>query len=245
MKKKIKYLLSLSFLKAYENFRDRKNYRYKIKDRQVLNENYLAGGPIKKLQIGCGSNILDDWLNTDLNPIENVSYLDAGKPFPFKKATFTLIFSEHLFEHLDFEQQINMLKECHRVLVPGGVLRIATPSLEFLFGLYKKPTEPIHQEYVNWAINRIPSLKPVRQNLKNGSNQQVYVVNNFFRAWGHKLIHDFSSLENLVQQIGFSEIRKVEVGESDIPEFKNIEKHGEIIPSKMNLLETMVVEIVK
>ena len=45
------------------------------------------------LNLGCGPNILEGWLNTDIEPIDDrVVYLDAGKPFPFEDETFDFIF---------------------------------------------------------------------------------------------------------------------------------------------------------
>ena len=67
MKKKVKNLLSFSPFGLYEIFRDNKIHTKRIKNQRVIIDNYLENYDIRKMQIGCGSNILDGWLNTDLN----------------------------------------------------------------------------------------------------------------------------------------------------------------------------------
>lgn len=245
MKNKLKRALKVSPYGIYEYFRDNRNNKLRDDKSDLIFKDYLSISDIKKLHIGCGDNFLDGWLNTDLNSSDRVGYLDAGKPFIFKDESFDFIFSEHLFEHLDVEQQINMLKESLRVLKGNGVLRIATPSLDFLNDLYNTPKIPENEFYINWAINRLPGLQPVKNKVNDVDVHQNYIINHFYKAWGHKMIHNYKSLESLALQIGFSEVKKGSVGVSEINELRKIERHGEVIPAEVNLLETMVVELRK
>src|SRR5260221_172664 len=98
---------------------------------------YLETHPIHKLQLGAGSNVLDGWFNTDMLPVPpTIFFLDCTKRFPFADATFHYVFSEHHLEHLSYREGLSMLRECCRVLRPDGKIRIATPDLEVLLGLY-------------------------------------------------------------------------------------------------------------
>ena len=245
MKKKLIHLLNLSIYQIYLSI---KEYRNLIKRDNVtlkLINGYLENYEVKKLHIGCGTNIYHGWLNTDLNYNEHVAFLDASNTFPFDNGVFNYVYSEHLFEHLKFKQQMNMLKEAYRVLKKGGVMRVATPSIDFLVTLYKESSSEESKCYSQWAVNHSPLLLSVKKELQDKSHYHCYVINNFFKAWGHQMIHDFSSLKALALQCGFSDIRSCKVGESQDFHLKNIERHGTIIPPKMNLLETMVVELVK
>jgi predicted SAM-dependent methyltransferase len=56
---------------------------------------------------------------------------------------FDYVFSEHMIEHVSYAEGLLMLRECLRVLKPGGRIRIATPSLEVLLDLYKPSKTPI------------------------------------------------------------------------------------------------------
>lgn len=245
MKKTIKNLLKFSVYGAYNNARTKKNTRERMTSQKAIISNYIANHDIKKLQIGCGANIYEGWLNTDLNSKDSIAFLDAGKIFPIESETFNYIYSEHLFEHLTPDQQINMLSEGSRILKNGGIMRIATPSLDFLFNLYKNPGSDIHSEYTSWAVNNSPYLKSVKEKVVDKDSHYCYVINNFFKAWGHQMIHNQNSLEKLALQYGFNQVRACEVGESNEEHLKNIERHNTVIPPNMNLLETMVVELIK
>ncbi len=118
---------------------------------------YLASHKVAKLQVGCGIYRLEGWLNTDLvtnyrtgNPI----YLDVGKPFPMPDSSFDYVYSEHTVEHLTYPQATNILKECFRIMKPGGIIRIATPNLQFLADLYLHPKKEINKAYIEFNTER-------------------------------------------------------------------------------------------
>ncbi|NQT77516.1 MAG: methyltransferase domain-containing protein, partial [Bacteroidetes bacterium] len=195
----------------------------------------------KKLQIGCGNNAFDGWLNTDLTyKKDEIAYLDAGKRFLLEDETFQFIYSEHIFEHLNFRQGLNMLRECYRILEPGGHLRLAIPDMDFLMALHNEPENPIHKEYIKWSTNRF--IPDISNNFEEKEYLPAFVINNFFRDWGHQIVYNYDSLELILKKAGFSNITKEEVGKSKIKEFDKLEKHGEIIPDEFNTLETLVVE---
>lgn len=245
MKQELKKLLKFSLFDLYENYRDNKKNRNREATQKRIIKQYLNNNEVKKLHIGCGSNVYSGWLNTDLNYTDDIAFLDAGNEFPFENNIFNYIYSEHLFEHLNVSQQLNMFKESYRVLKKGGVMRVATPSMDFLFKLYKDDQSEESKTYLEWAINHSPTLTVVKNEIEDKSYYNCYVINNFFKAWGHQMIHDLSSLKAMAQQCGFATVRSSEVGKSEIPDLNNIEKHGAIIPPKMNLLETIVVELIK
>lgn len=197
---------------------------------------YLQSTREPKLQIGCGANRLEGWLNTGiiLQECRAGIYLDAGKRFPFPDATFEHIFSEHVFEHLTYPQAMNMLKESYRVLKPGGVIRIATPDLRFLLGLYQDPEKPLHKRYIEFTA-------------KNGElpPTAVYVINRFHTAWGHQIIYDKETLASLLEQTGFRDVCECEVSQSNHPALNGVEGHFKSLPAEYNSLETMVLEATK
>jgi predicted SAM-dependent methyltransferase len=245
MKDKLKKIAKTSIFSVYEGYKLKKEEKQKnINQNNIVNK-YLENHEIKKLQIGCGSNVLEGWLNTDLKWNSNVAYLDASKIFPFESNSFDYIYSEHIFEHLTIDQQVIMLKESYRILKKGGIMRIANPSTDFLQELFNNPDSKENKNYVDWGINNIPGLRSVHELVEDKNDHYIYIINNFFKAWGHKMIHNFSSLKNLSMQYGFVNIVQKEVGESEQIVFLNIEKHGTIIPEEINKLETLVIEMQK
>ena len=88
---------------------------------------------MKKLHLGCGRNMIGGWINTDLNMVKFPSgpkHLDVTDKFSIREKrkddiiiddnSIDYIFSEHLIEHLTYQEGKFMLEECFRVLKVGG-----------------------------------------------------------------------------------------------------------------------------
>lgn len=190
----------------------------------------------RKLQLGAGTHALEGWFNTDVNPSSpGIFFLDSTKPFPFDNAIFDYIFSEHHLEHLSYREGMFALKECYRTLKPGGKLRIATPDLEALIGLYSFNLTTIQQRYVQFITDRfLPDVH---------CYNPVFVINNAFRNWGHQFLYDKTTLQQVMEEVGFTDIVSKRPGESDEESFCNIEKHGQFIGDEgINEFETMILE---
>jgi predicted SAM-dependent methyltransferase len=133
---------------------------------------------LKKLHLGCDKHLLPGWFNTDLNPkCPSVAALDATKSFPFPSDSCEEIFTEHMIEHISYPNTINMLKECYRVLQPGGKIRISTPNLAFLVALYE-PKSELQWRYIKWSSETCISWAP--------KPSSAFVINNYFRDWGQE-----------------------------------------------------------
>lgn len=204
-------------------------------------ERYTRSETDRKLHIGCGGNLLKGWLNTDLFPEnEEAAILDASKSFPLADNSFLYVYSEHVFEHIDLNGQLNYLKESYRILKPGGKIRIATPDFDRIISL-THTENPVRNEYLDWNFDHfLPNLP---QQLKE--NAAVYVINNYFKAWGHQLIHNRASLEQLLKYSGFKKIAFQEIGKSEDPHLQNLEQHAKMITETFNRFETMVIEALK
>jgi len=196
---------------------------------------YLRTHVVRKLQIGAGENVLPGWLNSDIRPLNsNVLFLDAKEPLPFEDCTFDYIFSEHFIEHISYAEGQSALRECYRVLKCGGRVRIATPNLNNIVALTTAAKGGAKEEYIRWS-NAQFGPQP-------GSSLAGFVVNNFFRLWGHEFIYDPDTMELALRTTGFSGFRWFAVGESEDDDLRGIESHGRWIGEEMNRLETMVVE---
>jgi len=198
---------------------------------------YLDGNGPKKLQIGCGRNPLSGWLNTDLLAIQKVVYMDATKPLPFPDNTLDYIYSEHIFEHISYRDGGKFLKESHRVLKPGGRIRIATPDMAFLIRLYSESETEVSKRYIKNSIDRYVQEPKLCA--------RAVVVNNFFYNWGHQFIYDFETLYYTLETAGFKKTVQFKPMESGDLNLRDLESHGKIIGEEFNQLETIVVEAEK
>lgn len=197
---------------------------------------YLKDAASPKLQIGAGFNGLSGWLNGDILPRKpDYIYLDATAPLPFADNTFAFAYTEHMIEHIGYRSACDFVRECHRVLRPGGVLRISTPDLAVLVGMFVRDDDPVADEYVAYAVRTyVPHAGP---------NVKAFVLNNFFYNWGHAFIFDRETLATVLTQAGFRDLSWHSPQESSRPELRNLETHGRLIGSeKINAWQSMIVE---
>ena len=199
---------------------------------------YLRETVEPKLHLGCGPNVLPGWLNTDVDWRSPCAvYLDASRRLPLPDRVFDLVFAEHLVEHLSRDAGARMLSECHRVLKPGGMLRLSTPDLRFVLRVYSEPS-PLTQEYLAWWFERYEPARPVCA---------AAFLNLFMRRWGHQYLYDIDTLTDALAMasVGFGEIRVCRPGQSTVPELRGVEQHGKVIPERFNEQESICVEAVK
>jgi predicted SAM-dependent methyltransferase len=137
-----------------------------------------------RLNIGCGPNQKPGWINIDLLSPHADLALDMREPMPFPDNSAAMIYSEHFFEHLDYpEPAKRFLRECHRVLRPGGTFSVGVPDTQWPLEAYVGPDD---KNYFDWvkAIYR-PEWCETR----------MESINYHFRQDGeHRFAYDFETL---------------------------------------------------
>jgi predicted SAM-dependent methyltransferase len=102
-----------------------------------------------------------------------------------------------------------MFKEFYRVLKPGGILRIATPDLDYMVEKYTsaswKDQDWIETYNYQWIQTRAEML------------------NVCFREWGHQYLYDAEELERRLREVGFGKILRQEWNVSMCAELANRE----------------------
>ena len=194
---------------------------------------YFRANDVLKLHIGCGVHVLEGWLNTDFVRSREVLYLDATRPFPFGDSRFDYVYSEHMIEHITFPQGQHLLKECSRVLKPRGKIRVATPDLMFLFDLCRGGRSTVQRDYIEWSSQHFVPEAPFPS--------EAFVINNFFRDWGHRFIYNETVLRASMEAAGFVDIHRCDLNASDDVQLRNLEHEGRM-PGGFLKLETFVLE---
>ena len=107
----------------------------------------------QKLNLGCGETGKEGYVNVDWSPLTAADVVHDLNvlPYPFADNSFDLIEAYHVLEHL--EKPFLIMKECHRILKPGGKLHIKVPhfsrgfthaehehGFDITFPLYFNPT---------------------------------------------------------------------------------------------------------
>jgi predicted SAM-dependent methyltransferase len=164
-----------------------------------------------RLNIGCGPCGKSGWINTDIDAFPGVNcFWDCRKSLPFPDNSAQCIFTEHFVEHLDYCEEIPaFLRECHRVLGPGGVVRIIVPDAEKYL-----------QGYCRGSWEELAKVRPLGPDLSDvhfGSkyNTKMELVNVVFRQYfEHKFAWDFETMEFVLRRFGFSTVYRQSFGQS-------------------------------
>jgi len=135
-----------------------------------------------KLHIGCGSKIINGFINVDVRKLDGVDLVcDIQNLDIFKENGVDIIYCSHVLEHLSRHEYKTVLKNWYEILQPGGILRLAIPDIEAVFEHY-------HQ-YKNLEI--------LRGFLWGG---QTYPENYHYCGW------DFKTIEKDLEHVGFKNI---------------------------------------
>ena len=82
------------------------------------------------LNFGCGARFSGSRVNIFHTDNQSVLRANLLAGFPFPDGHFDAAYSSHVLEHFSRESGRFLMKEAHRVLKHGGVLRIVVPDLE-------------------------------------------------------------------------------------------------------------------
>jgi SAM-dependent methyltransferase len=150
-----------------------------------------------RLHLACGEHNIAGWVNVDLAGARADVTWDLRRPLPVEPGTVAAIFHEHFLEHLPLEDAIGSLRQCHRLLQPGGVLRIGVPDFRMHM-----------QSYVE-SDGFLESIRPGRPAPLLALNELVY-------SYGHRSLWDIETFQLVLEEIGFTHVGARESGESRI-----------------------------
>lgn len=169
----------------------------------------LRGGKGFRLHLGCGGELKDGWINLDLNlhgtvpqlpPVASpqtrfILYdLRSGR-LPLDDECCELVYSSHFFEHLEYDDGVRLMQDCHRVLQAGGTFRAALPDFPGMFRGYVDGDETRFDLY---RISDVfPNRPPDTISLVDHVNYGVYQFGE------HKCIYDQEKICRVLRHLGF------------------------------------------
>lgn len=173
---------------------------------RALMRDFMQQQGTRKLHLGGGWYTLPGWLNTDIDTVPGVMYMDATRPFPLPDASFDAVYSEHMIEHVSYGSGLAMLGESFRVLRSGGSVRIVTPDIRSVLSLATIGEDDLRTRYLAWFCDTFcpPGTPPTWDQ----------AINTFFYSWGHRFLYTETTLRASLEEAGFVNVRRTTLNES-------------------------------
>jgi predicted SAM-dependent methyltransferase len=190
---------------------------YQAQSRRTLTRYLRENRGHIRVNVGAGQRPLSGWLNGDIWPYAGTVYLDVQNKLPFEDTAVHVINCMHMVEHVSSEVCQAFFNECYRVLEPGGLLRVSTPSLEKLIRIYHGIGEPTHEQVLEH--HRDYHQRPV--------DNICQWFNDHMPLWGHQFIFDEGALIHHLETAGFKDIVRCNFGESRHADLRGVEQHDE------------------
>lgn len=164
------------------------------KNRRKIDALLKRSDPIK-LEFGAGENRgIAGWTYADLNEECDLT-LDLTQPLPFPDNCVSVIYSSHLLEHFEYADLVKFLKECLRILKPGGVFSAAVPNARIYLEAYQN------------SVGFDPSLFCRYEPSYNGNSRMDYVNYIAYMGSHHRYMFDEDNLLALLEKFDFKNIR--------------------------------------
>ena len=187
-----------------------------------------------KLNLGCGPQVLDGWINVDyalgarfmkvpffrtlnrklklfnIDWHDNIYLHNLTKPLPWPDSSVDIIYSSHTLEHFSRDEGRQLLAECHRVLCENGILRIVVPDLRHDV-----------RRYIDGITNAEDFIEELGV-LFGSSNNPVKNRLAPFYQFPHKCMYDNDRMVAIFDAVGFDASTRLAF-DSDIKDIKQIE----------------------
>jgi SAM-dependent methyltransferase len=210
-----------------------------------------------KLHLGCGLIAPATWLNVDgswnarlnrhpraravlgrvgvlprrqadLPWASDVFIHDLRKPLPWKDGSFQAVYASHLLEHLRWGDARQLLRECRRVLAPGGVCRMVVPDLRYMVDQYKSRSVTPHEGFFpsDTTISNADAFvlnMGFESPVPRGGGLPMRLYETLFDFHHHKWMYDEESLAAQMSASGFVDVQRREFADSRIDGITDVE----------------------
>lgn len=176
---------------------------------------------------------------------------DLRRGVPFADDTFDVVYHSHLLEHIPRDGSCELVVECHRVLAPGGVLRVVVPDLEHLatsyldavrrldagdgtaWTDYDRTVDGMFEQMVRTegvGTAQQPTVVRVAERLIRGGPNRIGEL--------HRWMYDRHTLERLLDGAGFVDVTLHRHDTSQIPSWDRfgLDRRSDGTPTKRDSL---------
>jgi predicted SAM-dependent methyltransferase len=138
-----------------------------------------------------------------------IMHWDTSYGLPFDAGVVPAVYSSHFFEHLTWDNGQALMKECLRVLKPGGVIRFCLPDL----------ASDVREMKEAIAAYEAGDATPMQAYVTFG--QWVGYTNPFTP---HKYQYDFAQLRLALESAGFVDVRPCDYREGRIADVEQLDR---------------------
>ena len=210
----------------------------------IRRKSFVVQEPVK-LNLGCGPIHAAAWVNVDgsnrawlasrlswldrllvslrlVAPTEFSAatvYANLLRRFPWRDKSVEAIYMGEMLEHFTQEEGERVLRECYRVLRPGGLLRIRVPDNAHFWKKYLEEYESTKDKpRVQWCLSHTRWTAMYFQDICVRRPR-------FWQSMGHyhKWMYDEISLTLLLESIGFQDVERKKFHDSRIPHIEEVE----------------------
>ena len=108
------------------------------------NRSTQTGGWLTRLNVGAGGYAMPGWTNIDSSPNSAADVIASVPPLLWADESVDEVYAGHFLEHLSKDTGAEFLRECYRVLKPGGRLGIVVPHTREIMRRY---IEGVHEQF--------------------------------------------------------------------------------------------------
>ena len=151
--------------------------------------------------------------------------------------TYDGIYSEHFIEHLYKYQGINFLKECLRILRPGGTLRTVWPSYDVVERLVSDEdlsNDDFVKHYYQFYILKHKFSPPGNEHRRI---QEQVALGLLHQGGEHLYLWGKDELISTCDYLGFQAAREYEYQKSGLEYFNDIDTPGSIRSAHSSVVE--------
>lgn len=202
--------------------------------------------PSVRLNLGSGPTAVSGWVNLDRSPsmrlsrhgwlrgavirsgLVDSSHLpewstavqscDLRRPLGFVTGTVDAIYSSHVLEHLYLREAERLLGECHRVLRPGAVLRVALPDFTRIAErVVDEPRDAEVARRANHELHAHPIERP------RGLGRVRHALSGAYHRWQPTP----ALTADLMRAAGFDDVVERAFHEGELPDLEHVETRPE------------------
>lgn len=144
-----------------------------------------------KLHLGCGKKIIPGWTNCDVQPYEGVEIVSSFEDLTLSDFSCDEVYMCHMLEHFGRHEVRSVLEKVYSFIKKDGILWVAVPDFEACVNQYSQ----------DGNISQLIGLV-------SGGQKDAYDF--------HKMIFDFTSLKQLLLEVGFSTVERYNREEHDV-----------------------------